>query len=134
MTAPNKMIRRLGERKIAVPGSLWNGQDRRDPDGKKRSEIGEVLSDLVVAAAESGEIGVLDHCLLWAASEAAVGLHVPDLGSDDPAALRALHLMEVLIMLPTAGREARPLVRFSVACQQPLRREARTQLVAHQSE
>ena len=44
--------------------------------------MGEDLADVVAAAAEDGVEGVADGALEGAAGEAAVGLHVADLGLD----------------------------------------------------
>ena len=54
---------------------------------QKRPEVGEGLADVVPAAAEDGEDGVAEQALEAAAGEAALGLHVADLGLDGAAAL-----------------------------------------------
>ena len=56
--------------------------DHRNDEGQKRPEGGEDLADVVAAAAEDGEDGIADGALQGAAREAAVGLHMADLGFD----------------------------------------------------
>ena len=52
---------------------------------QKGPEVGEDLADVVAAAAENGEESITDRALEGAAGEAAVGLHVADLGLDGAA-------------------------------------------------
>ena len=60
-------------------------QDQGDDCGKPSPEVGEDLAEVVSAAAEHGEDGVAEGALEAAAGEAAVGLHVADLGLDGAA-------------------------------------------------
>ena len=57
-------------------------EDEGDEGGKKLPQMGQDLSDVVAAAAEHGEEGVSESAFQKAACEAAVGLHVADLGLD----------------------------------------------------
>ena len=56
--------------------------DHRDEEGQKRPEVGEDLADVVAAATEDGEDGIAEGALQGASREAAVGLHMADLGLD----------------------------------------------------
>lgn len=61
---------------------LEQRQDEGDDGGKKRSQVGEDLVDVLAAAVEDGEDGIADGALEGAASEASAGLHVPGLRLD----------------------------------------------------
>lgn len=55
-------------------------QDEGDEGRKKCPQVGEDLADVAAAAAENGEEGVAECSFQEATREAAVGLHVADLG------------------------------------------------------
>ena len=57
-----------------------------EESGQKGPEVGEDLADVVAAAAEDGVESIAERALEGAAGEAAIGLHVADLGLDGAAA------------------------------------------------
>ena len=62
-------------------------EETGEESGQESPEVGEGLADVVPATAEDGEDGVAEQALEAAAGEAALGLHVADLGLDGAAAL-----------------------------------------------
>src|SRR3712207_27204 len=75
---------------MAVLYRTDEAQHHDDDLGKPSPEVGEDLAEVVAAAAEHGEECVAQGALEAAAGEAAVGLHVADLGLDGAAASERL--------------------------------------------
>jgi hypothetical protein len=67
-------------------GAADGGEQGRQQEGQEGPEVGEDLAEVVAAGAEDNEDGVAEPALESAAGEAAVGLHVADLGLDGTAA------------------------------------------------